>query len=155
MNGENNVEQKVELEKKNTKEQFDEILEKIKKMSEAIELHDDVKKAVEKEEVDYNYLRYIENSLEEIDEIFIYISETLKSQNASKLFVKKIISKTEILSRFPKIYSPISKYDKLKREYRKIVIDNYILLYTIDEKEKIVYISHVFYSRKNYLNGLI
>ncbi len=65
MNGENNVEQKVELEKKNTKEQFDEILEKIKKMSEAIELHDDVKKAVEKEEVDYNYLRYIENSLEE------------------------------------------------------------------------------------------
>ena len=34
-------------------------------MSEAIELHDDVKKAVEKEEVDYNYLRYIENSLEE------------------------------------------------------------------------------------------
>ncbi len=65
MNGENNVEEKVALEKKNTKEQFDEILEKIKKMSEAIELHDDVKKAVEKEEVDYNYLRYIENALEE------------------------------------------------------------------------------------------
>ena len=100
-------------------------------------------------------IHFLENSLEEIDEIFIYISETLKSQNAPKLFVKKIISKTEILSRFPKIYSPISKYDKLKREYRKIVIDNYILLYTIDEKEKIVYISHVFYSRKNYLNGLI
>ena len=65
MNGENNVEKKVEIEKKNTKEQFEEILKKIKKMSEAIELHDDVKKAVEKEEVDYNYLRYIENSLEE------------------------------------------------------------------------------------------
>lgn len=65
MNEEINVEGKVELEKKNTKEQFDKILEKIKKMSEAIELHDDVKRAVEKEEVDYNYLRYIENSLEE------------------------------------------------------------------------------------------
>lgn len=65
MNGENNVEEKVELEKKDTREQFEEILEKIKKMSEAIELHDNVKKAVEKEEVDYNYLRYVENSLEE------------------------------------------------------------------------------------------
>lgn len=65
MNGENNVEEKVEFEKKDTREQFEEILEKIKKMSEAIELHDNVKKAVEKEEVDYNYLRYIENSLEE------------------------------------------------------------------------------------------
>lgn len=65
MNGENNVEEKVEFEKKDTREQFEEILEKIKQMSEAIELHDNVKKAVEKEEVDYNYLRYVENSLEE------------------------------------------------------------------------------------------
>lgn len=65
MNEENNVEEKVEFEKKDTREQFEEILEKIKKMSEAIELHDNVKKAVEKEEVDYNYLRYVENSLEE------------------------------------------------------------------------------------------
>lgn len=65
MNEENNVEEKVEFEKKDTREQFEEILEKIKKMSEAIELHDNVKRAVEKEEVDYNYLRYVENSLEE------------------------------------------------------------------------------------------
>lgn len=65
MNEKNNVEEKVELEKNNIKEQFDEILKKIKRMSEAIELHNDVKKSVEKEQVDYNYLRYIENSLEE------------------------------------------------------------------------------------------
>ena len=51
--------------KKTIKEQFEEILEKIKKMSEALELHDDVKNAVTNEEVDYNYLRYIENSLED------------------------------------------------------------------------------------------
>lgn len=50
---------------KSRKEQFEEILNRIKKMSEAIELHDDVKKAVSKEEVDYNYLRYVENSLED------------------------------------------------------------------------------------------
>ena len=47
------------------KEQFEEILSKIKQMSEAIELHDNVKEAVEKKEVDYNYLRYIEKSLED------------------------------------------------------------------------------------------
>lgn len=55
----------VEKVQKTCKEQFDEILEKIKKMSEAIELHDNVKEAVSKEEVDYNYLKYIENSLED------------------------------------------------------------------------------------------
>lgn len=53
------------IQQKKCKDQFDEILEKIRKMSEAIELHNSVKKAVSKKEVDYNYLRYIENSLEE------------------------------------------------------------------------------------------
>ena len=56
---------KIEEEKKARKEEFDSILEKIKKMSEAIELHTNVKDAVSKEEVDNNYLKYVENSLED------------------------------------------------------------------------------------------
>ena len=55
----------IEEEKKKRKEEFDSILEKIKKMSEAVELHTNVKQAVSKEEVDNNYLKYIENSLED------------------------------------------------------------------------------------------
>lgn len=47
------------------KEEFDNILEKIKKMSEAIELHSNVKKAVSEEVVDSNYLKYVENFLED------------------------------------------------------------------------------------------
>lgn len=54
-----------EEEKKKRKEEFDNILEKIKKMSEAIELHTNVKDAVSKEEVDNSYLSYVENSLED------------------------------------------------------------------------------------------
>jgi len=60
--------EELELNNENTvesqKEKFEEILSKIKKMSEAIEFHNDVKEAVSKEEVDNNYLSYIENSLE-------------------------------------------------------------------------------------------
>ena len=56
---------KIEDEKKARKEEFDRILEKIKKMSEAIEFHTNVKEAVSKEEVDNSYLKYIENSLED------------------------------------------------------------------------------------------
>lgn len=65
---ENKITDNVELENKfdkTKKEEFDDILEKIKKMSDAIELHSDVKKAVSKKEVDTNYLKYIENSLED------------------------------------------------------------------------------------------
>lgn len=56
---------KIEEERKARKEEFDSILEKIKKMSDAIELHTNVKEAVSKEEVDNSYLKYIENSLED------------------------------------------------------------------------------------------
>lgn len=55
----------IEKEKQARKEEFDSILEKIKKMSDAIELHTNVKNAVSKEEVDNSYLKYIENSLED------------------------------------------------------------------------------------------
>ena len=54
-----------EDEKKKRKEEFDSILDKIKKMSDAIELHNNVKKAVSKDEVDNNYLSYVENTLED------------------------------------------------------------------------------------------
>ena len=56
---------RIEEEKKARKEEFDSILEKIRKMSDAIEFHTNVKEAVSKEEVDSNYLKYIENSLED------------------------------------------------------------------------------------------
>ena len=50
------------------KDEFSSILDKIQEMEDAIELHNSVKEAVTKEEVDTNYLKYIENSIE--DKIF-------------------------------------------------------------------------------------
>ncbi len=49
----------------NKKDEFDSLLENIKNLSDAIEFHSNVKAAVSKDEVDNNYLRYIENSLED------------------------------------------------------------------------------------------
>ena len=45
---------------------------------------------------------------------------------------------------FPNVY-----YKKLKKEYRKIIVKNYIILYTIDENNKVVYISHIYYGKRN------
>lgn len=47
------------------KDEFEVILERIKKMSEAVELHSSVIKAVSEKQVDVNYLKYVENSLED------------------------------------------------------------------------------------------
>ena len=41
--------------------------------------------------------------------------------------------------------------DDLKRRYRRIVIENFVVLYTIDEDNGIVYVSHMYYGGRNYL----
>ena len=55
------------------------------------------------------------------------------------------------LSESPNLYMKIEKKDKLKREYRRIVIDNFVVLYTVDESNKKVYIAHMYYGRRDYL----
>lgn len=64
MNEEKEIIKDVDL-KKQKKEEFDIILENVKNISEALELHQKVKNAVLKEEIDINYLKYVENTLED------------------------------------------------------------------------------------------
>lgn len=64
MNEEKEIIEDVDLEKKK-KEEFDDILENVKNISEALELHQKVKNAVLNEEIDMNYLKYVENTLED------------------------------------------------------------------------------------------
>lgn len=59
------VENIEEVKEETKKDKFESILEKINKISEAIELHADVKKAVASNEVEDTYLRYVENTLED------------------------------------------------------------------------------------------
>ncbi|MBQ9013657.1 MAG: hypothetical protein IJ094_08925 [Bacilli bacterium] len=50
------------------------------------------------------------------------------------------------------MYVEIEKNDELNNKYRRIVIKKFVVLYTIDIKRKTVYISHIYYGGKNYLN---
>lgn len=55
------------------------------------------------------------------------------------------------LAESPRLYAKIEKKDRMKREFRRIVVDNYIILYTINEDKKTVYISHMYYGKRSYL----
>lgn len=89
----------------------------------------------------------------EISKIYDYITEELSAENAAKRLMEKVEKEVQRLKRAPQIYAEIRKFDELKRNYRRIVINNYIILYTIDEDNSIVYISHMYYGRRNYLNN--
>ena len=96
-------------------------------------------------------VEYTEECIEEMTEIYNYISTKLKNNNAAKRLISKVNENILSLSKFPEIYMKIGKTDKLSREYHRMVINNYIVLYTINYSNKKVYISRMIYGRRNYL----
>lgn len=96
-------------------------------------------------------IEFTEDARDEIRDIYEYISKNLVAEEAAKRLMRKMRQSVMDLAESPKIYMKIEKKDKRKREFRRMVIDNFVVLYTIDENKKNIYISHMYYGRKNYL----
>ena len=96
-------------------------------------------------------IEFTEDARDEIREIYEYISKNLVNQDAAKRLMRKMRKNVMDLAESPKIYAKIKKKDRMKREFRRMVVDNFIVLYTIDENNKTLYISHMYYGRRNYL----
>lgn len=93
-------------------------------------------------------------ALYELDELYNYIFWRLSSPINADNFLERIYSKLENLKTNPYIYSKLSDYSNPNYKYRKIYVNNYIIIYYIEEKEKIVYVIHIFYSKSNYKNRI-
>lgn len=59
------------------------------------------------------------------------------------------------LENSPKIFVEKEKTDRAEIQYRRKVVNNYVILYTIDESEQIVYVAHIYYDGRNYANNLM
>ena len=90
----------------------------------------------------------------ELDGIYEYISGTLMSEQSAKRLMKKIEEKALRLEMFPESCSIADGYKINGIQYRKLVVDNYILLYNVDENKKEVNIIHAFYGKRNYLKDV-
>lgn len=87
---------------------------------------------------------------EELDKIYEYISKTLKEEPAANRLMEKIENSILVLEEHP--YSGREVHIKPHDEvYRKLVIDNYIALYEVNEKQKEVSIYRVIYGKMDYL----
>ena len=96
-------------------------------------------------------IEFTEDCREEIREIYQYISENLVAQVAAKNLMKKMKDAVMNLKENPEKYMRIERKDKNKRDFRRLIVNNYVILYTIDEDRKTVYISHMYYGKRNYL----
>lgn len=87
---------------------------------------------------------------EELEEIYEYISEHLLQISAANRLMDKIEQYILRLEQSP--YSCVEVHIKHHNEvYRKLVVDNYIVLYEVNEENKQVVIYRVIYGKTDYL----
>lgn len=99
-------------------------------------------------------LYYMPLALQDMKDIAIYISHILHNPIAAEKITTQIVDAANMLLDFPysnAVYVPIKP---LKYEYRKLIVENYILFYTVDEKEKTITVSRIIYGRRDYENIL-
>ena len=93
-------------------------------------------------------------SLQQIKEIYEYINQNLHEDIAAKRLMREIEIKIQQLKYTPRIYIKLQRHSDLNKEYRRMIINNFAVLYTIEDERNIVYISHIFYSGSNYLDKI-
>ena len=97
-------------------------------------------------------VEFTDECIEEMTEIYEYISNNLKENNVAKRLMTEVTHRVLELAYVPELYMKIGKVDRLKREYHRMVVKNYVVLYMIDYEKQTVFISSMIYGRRNYLN---
>lgn len=97
----------------------------------------------------YN-LEYLPVARKDMLEIVQYISLELHKPDAAKRLAVELINAAEGVLKFP--YSPpaYQPIRPLKHEYRKILVQNYLILYWVDEEKKLVTVARVVYTKRDY-----
>lgn len=95
-------------------------------------------------------LEYLPVAKQDMIEIMHYINRELCNPIAAENLASEMIESADRLMEFPyaNVVHFISK--PLKHEYRKLIVQNYIMFYWVDENEKKVTIARVIYSRRDY-----
>jgi len=99
-------------------------------------------------------LDYLPIAIEDMTEIIKYISRVFCNPTAAESLSSEMIKAADRIKVFPYSNSVHFTIKPLKREYRKLIVQNYIMLYWVDEKEKCVTIARVIYARRDYLQLL-
>ena len=86
----------------------------------------------------------------DIDGIVSYMVDKLQNQTAAIGFLDDVEKSYKNIIGNPLMYG-LCNDDKLRNQgYRKIPIKNYIILYSVDKKEKTVTVMRIFYGGRNY-----
>ncbi|MCL2793088.1 MAG: type II toxin-antitoxin system RelE/ParE family toxin [Spirochaetaceae bacterium] len=89
-------------------------------------------------------------AIEDLDNIYRYYFEESQERTVADKMTNEIEAAILNLEEFPKA-NPISRDKRLaKKGYRKLIVGNYITLYKIADKTKLVTVARVFHGMMDY-----
>ena len=97
---------------------------------------------------------YLPAALTDMVDIVRYVSTQLQNPTASDHLTEELVNAVERLREFPysfPVYVPIRL---LKKEYRKLPVQNYLIFYWVEEEKKLITIARVIYAKRNYSHYL-
>lgn len=95
-------------------------------------------------------LKFTSKAEEDLDEIYGYIANNLLAPEAAENLMDKIETGIMRLKAFPYSCSFVLDGPLRKRGYRKLIVDNYIVFYLVNEQERQVVIMRILYGASNY-----
>ena len=95
-------------------------------------------------------VEYLPLSMPDTVEIVVYIPQELNNPAAAESIAERLAEAGESLRDFPYAQPAYTPLRPLKHEYRKLLVENYMMLYWVTETEKRVTIARVVYARRNY-----
>ena len=95
-------------------------------------------------------IKITDEARHDLEKIYDYISLELKNDIAAKKLIRKIRDSIIRLREFPYMSELLKDEILRKKGYRKIVIDNYIVIYKVNKDERLVIIVRIIYNRRQY-----
>lgn len=83
-----------------------------------------------------------------------YVFCRLKEPTTARNLYNKIINVVSNLQSFPERYPDISYYGKVDKNYRRLRVDKFIIIYKVKSITYDVFILNIFHSNQNYFNLL-
>ncbi len=94
-------------------------------------------------------LEYLPVAQRDMVEIVRYISGELQNPAAADRLAMELVNAAESILTFPYALPAYQPIRPLKREYRKILVQNFLMLYWVDEEKKLVTIARVVYAKRD------
>lgn len=92
-----------------------------------------------------------EEAHSDIDSVLDYIVNALKNPTAAKNLFDKIEKVYIDIANNPFMYAYCNNSRLQNDGYRKAVINNYVLIYRVDEGKNTAFVVRFFYGRQNYI----